>query len=492
MSDVRPIAFLAAAFAVVLLLAGCGSSTPSTPAGAFVAPASSQLFLSLDTSFDSAQWDAARDLLDRFPDGDRAVEFFFDALSEEGIDFESDLAPALGPEMDLVGLDLFGDEGVFVGLTQPDDEQKLEALLEKSDEPLVTREIDGWTAFAESEAVLDRFEDERARGALEGSADFTEALSEVDDEALARLYLNGAALQKGIEQDVTLPPGALDALVPGGAIPSFAFGLKVEENGVRLQGSAKLGGDSGGLVVEPFEAELPNEVPAGAIVYLSFSDLDSQLSALREFLAQVEPDFDRDVARVEAELGLSLEEDLFPLLGGEGAFYIRPGFLIPQITLVTHVDNEARAVETIDSLVDALGEYLPPGATPQPTEIAGVDARELPLAPPLSLYYAAFDAHLVVTTSRDGIASLGEGDDTLTDDPAFRDALAEADVPGETTGFAYVNITQAVENLLSLAEMGGGQLPPGLRPNLEPLQHLVFYGTKDGRTLRFTGFLSVD
>ena len=492
MSDVRPTAFLIAALAALTFLVGCGSSGPATPAGAALAPASSQLFLTLDTSFDSAQWDAARDLLDQFPDGDRAVAFLLDQVSEQGIDFESDVAPALGPETDIVGLDLFADEGTFVGITQPDDAQKLEELLEKSDEPVVTREIDGWTAFADNEAVLDRFEDERVDGTLDRSTDFTEALSEVDAEALARLYLNGDALQEGLEQEVTLPPGALEALVPGGEIPSFAFAVRAEDNGVRLQGAAKLAGDNGGLVTEPFAAELPKEVPAGAIVYLGFSDLESQLSALREFLAQVQPEFDRDVARVEAELGLSLEEDIFPLFAGEGAFYIRPGFLIPEVTLVTEVEDEGRAVETIDSLVGALGEYLPAGATPRTTEIAGVVAKELPLAPPVSLYYAAFDGRLVVTTSRDGIASLGQSGDRLADDPGFRDALAEADVPDETTGFAYVDVAEAVENLLNLAEMSGAALPPELRANLEPLQHLVFYGAKDGRTLHFTGFLRVD
>jgi hypothetical protein len=146
----------------------------------------------------------------------------------------------------------------------------------------------------------------------------------------------------------------------------------------------------------------------------------------------------------------------------------------------------------VNTLVDALGEYLPPGATPRTTEIAGVAAKELPLAPPVSLYYAAFDGHLVVTSSRDGIASLTEADDRLADDPEFRDALARADVPDETTGFAYVNVAEAVENLLNLVEMSGAALPPELRGNLEPLQHLVFYGAKDGRTVRFTGFLSVD
>jgi hypothetical protein len=482
---------LLAFLAVLPLVAGCGSSTPAGPEGASVAPASSELFLTIDTSFDSGQWDAAGALLDKFPDGDRGVEYFLRELGDEGIDFDSDVKPAFGPETDIVGLDLFSDEGTFIGLTQPDDKQKLDELLAKSDEPVVTREIDGWTAFADTDAVLDRFEEERADGTLEGSDDFKDALDAVASDALARLYLNGGALQAGIEAE-GVPTGALETLIPGGKVPSFALALTAEENGVRLEGAAKLAGESGGLVPEPFRAELPEELPEGAIVYVGFNGLGSQLAALKEFLAQVEPDFDRDVARVEAELGVSLEEDVFPLLDGEGAFVIRPGFLIPEFTLVTHVDDEDAALATVDKLLSALAGRLPVGAAPRTTDIAGIEAREVPLRPPLSLYYAAFDGHLVVTTSRAGISSLREEGDRLADDPDFRAALDEAGVPEETTGTAYVNVAEAVSNLLGLAEMGEGDLPPELRTNLEPLQYLVLYGTKDGSTVRFTAFLSVD
>jgi hypothetical protein len=486
-------AWLAALAVALLTVAGCGSDTPAGPAGAEVAPASTELFLTLDTSFDSDQWSTARGLLEKFPDGDRAVAFFLDQLSSEGVDFESDVEPALGPETDVVGLDLFAEEPVFVGLTQPDDKQKFDELAQSSDEPVVAREIDGWTAFADNETALDRFEEERADGTLDGSEEFTATLGEVEAGALTRLYLSGPSLQEGLAARTELPDGALEALVPGGQIPSIAFALIAEENGARVEGAARLASDEeGGLVIEPFEAELPNELPAGATVYAGFRDLDRQLSALKEFFAQLNPQFDADLARIEAQLGVSLEEDVFPLLAGEGAFILRPGFVIPEVTLVTHVEDEQRAVETLDVLAAALRDQLPLRSVPQPTEIAGVEAKELMLAPPLALYYAAFDGKLVVTTSRDGIASLREDGDRLADDPDFRAALDDAGVPDETTGITYINVEAAVRNLVGLAEMGGAELPPELGPNLEPLQSLVFYGTKDGQTLRFTGFLSVD
>jgi hypothetical protein len=492
MNSVRALLLIVLALLLPLGV-GCGSDSSEAPAGAQIAPERAELFLTLDTSFDSDQWSTARGLLDRFPDGDRAVAFFLDQLGSEGIDFESDVEPALGPETDVVGLDLFADEPVFVGLTQPDDKQKFEELVETADEPIVLRDIEGWTVFADSEAILDRFAEERADGTLDGSEDFSATLGDVDADALARLYLSGPSLQEGLDAQAELPPGALEALLPGGEIPSIGLGLKAEEAGVRLEGAARLADDDeGGLVAEPFEADLPSELPAGATIYLGFRDLDRQLSAVKEFAAQVNPDFDADLARIEAQLGLSLEEDVFPLLAGEGAFLVRPGFVIPEITLVTHVDDEQHAVETLDSLALALRDELQLRSAPQTTEIAGVEARELLLAPPFALYYGAFDGKLVVTTSREGIASLVEEGDRLADDADFRAALDDAGVPDETTGIAYVNIKEAVRTLLGLAEMSGAELPPELGPNLEPLQSLVFYGTKDGQTVRFTGFLAVD
>jgi hypothetical protein len=40
--------------------------------------------------------------------------------------------------------------------------------------------------------------------------------------------------------------------------------------------------------------------------------------------------------------------------------------------------------------------------------------------------------------------------------------------------------------------MAPGEIPPEVSANLEPLQDLVFYGTRDGNVFKATAFLSVD
>jgi Protein of unknown function (DUF3352) len=460
---------------LVPLAAGCGSSSSSGPAGAAVAPASAHLFVSVATDFGSEEWQQAEEVLGNFPDADKAVGSFLRELGLENADLREDLEPALGPETDLVVLDFSGD-GVAVGLTQPDDDAKLGQVLAELDEELVTREIDGWTAFSDSAANLDRFESEKADGTLAGSERYEDAMAEVDGEALVQVFMNG----EGVETPL-----------PGGQVPTGALSLGAEDGGARLEGFFDSGEDAG-LLGENFAAELPEVVPAGAIVYAGANDLEGTFSAVRDMFAEAMPEFDRDLARVEHELGVSLEEDVFPLFAGETALYVRPGLFIPEVTLVTEVEDEAAAMATLDTLVAGLGEYLPGVSGATGVDIAGVAAKEIPIRPPIALYYAAFDGRLVVTSSKDGIASLREDEDRLADDEDFQDALEQAGMPDETSGFAYVDLEDAIPYVLGFVEQAGDEVPPLVRSNLEPLQQLVVYGEKDGSAVHFAGFLGVD
>src|SRR5919106_582690 len=210
---------------------GCGGAAGAGPEGAAEVPANATFFVAIDTDFESEQWDNVRTLIGKFPDGDRAVDFLLDQLTEEGIDFEADVKPALGPEVDIVGFDLAAGEANIVGLTQPKDEQKLRELLEKSDEPVVLRQVGDWTAFAESEEILDRFEQARDEGRLADEEDFAEAMDTVSEEALAHVYFNGEELTSAAAENSELPPEALEACAPGGEVPSFAVAVSAESDG---------------------------------------------------------------------------------------------------------------------------------------------------------------------------------------------------------------------------------------------------------------------
>jgi hypothetical protein len=462
--------------ALALLVAGCGTGSSTGAAGASIAPASTKVFISIDTSFDSSNWEAGRSLLANFPDGNRAVDWLLGQLTSQGLEFERDIRPALGPETDLVALDVSGTAGTFVALTQPNDPEKLAALLDKADPSLVSREIAGWTVFSDSEAALDQFEQARKAGTLDSAA-YEDISGEVSQDGLVHVYVADAALQ------ATPFHGVL-----GSDAPAFAFSLKPEQGGVRLEGAAKPA--SPDVFPDEFEAELPHEVPGGDFAYIGASNLERQLSTLRDLLAQAAPGFERDIGRAEAELGVSLEEDVFPLFAEESALYVRPGFPIPEVTIVTHVDDEQAAVSTLDKLGAGLSEYFA-AAKPTPVQIAGVTAKQIAVNEFISIYYAAFDGHLVITSSQQGISALRSDNDRLADDKEFSDALEAAGMPGETTGFLYLDLGQAAPAVLGLMGAGGQNVPDAVSRNIEPLQSLVVWGERDGDLATFTGFLSI-
>lgn len=485
MNNVRSFALLL--LLVVAMVAGCGEEAASGPDGASVAPASAQLFVSIDSDSGSDQWKQAGALLDKFPGGDKLIASALGELSKEGLDFQQDVEPALGPETDIVGLDLSGD-GEFVGLTQPDDAQKLKDLLAKGDPPMVSREIDGWTAFAETDAVLDKFDAARKQATLADASDYQDAIGEVNQAGLVRLYLNGSGLAEAIAKEQGTSAAQFDSFFPSGKIPSFAVSVTAEENGARVEGASTPTEEST-FTTDNFKAELPELVPGGVLFYANGNDLEQAFSSARDALALQDPQFDQDLARLEAQIGVSLEEDVFPLFSGETALYVRPSLLIPEITLITDVDNEDAAMATVNKLAAAIGQYVPAAQRVIDVDIAGIKAKEMPVSPPVSLYWAAFDGHLVLTTSRVGIADLKSGGNSLADDEDFKKALEQADMPDETTGFFYVNLHDAISSVLGL---GGANVPPDVRANLEPLDSLVFYGSKDGKSFRFAGLLAVN
>ena len=493
---VRPVLALFAAL-LVLLAAGCGGS--DAPGGAAdVVPADAAFYAVVDTDFEGDQWGAVQELASRFPGGDDLVGHIVAAIESESgeeIDLEQDVDPALGPEVALVVLAPepgSGEEETVVFLTQPDDEEALQRLIERGDEPAVSRAVDDWQAVAEDEAALDRFDAAREGGSLAGSESFEDAMEGLDEDVLVTVYGNLGQAQEAAEAESGGELAPFDAFFPGGEAPVFGGTARAEDDGARLDGRLVYSGDveDTPFSMEPYDAELPEEVPGDVLAYLSFNDLERGISAYRDALAESDPEVERQLGMAEAFLGVSLEEDIAPLFAGEGGVYVRPGALIPEVTLVTQVEDEQQAVGTLDDVVSRIGGFVGTGR-PELREVDGLEVHEVPISPPLSLSYAAFDGLLVVTTSADGIADLRAEDDRLADDEAFEAALDRAGVPGETSGFAYVDLEETLPLLFGYAEAGLGETTDA-RQYTDPLTSLVVWGEQDGSTQSFSVFAGVE
>jgi hypothetical protein len=497
MSRVKRVRVFLALFTAVsvLLVAGCGGA--GSPGGAAeVVPADVAFYAVVDTEFEGDQWDAVQELAAKFPGGEDLMGRIVEEIEADGeLDFEEDVEPALGPDVAFAVLDFETDVAgnpPFVVLTQPDDEAAFRRIIERDPDPGVVREIEGWQAAAMDEDVLDRFQAALEGGRLSDSGRFEDAMEGLDEDVLASAYADLQRAQEAAEAESEGQPDPFDAFFPGGEAPVFGGTARAEGDGARLDGQLVYAEDVADtpFSVEPYDAELPDQVPGDVLAYLSFNDLERAISAYRDTVAEMDPDFERGLGMAEGFLGVSLEEDIAPLFAGEGAVYVRQGALIPEVTLVTEVEDEEQAVGTLDDVVAGIGAFVGTGQ-PESREVDGVEVREVPISPPFSLSYAAFDGLLVVTTSADGIADLRADEDRLADDEAFEDALDRAEVPGETSGFAYVDLDEALPLLFGFAEAGLGETSDA-RQYTDPLTSLVFWGDQEGSTQSFSVFVGIE
>jgi hypothetical protein len=123
---------VAATLAGAAMLAGCGGTAGAGGgAAAGIVPAGAAAFVAIDTDSASAQWKTTDELSRRFPDRQKAIDSITRDLRKEGLDYEHDVKPALGPEIDIAWLDLDHNGEDVVGLLQPEDEDAFRRLVEK-------------------------------------------------------------------------------------------------------------------------------------------------------------------------------------------------------------------------------------------------------------------------------------------------------------------------------------------------------------------------
>lgn len=482
--------FMAVALALAAVACGGGQTGTGSESGASMLRAGVFVFVAVDSDLDSAQWQQVDELLRKFPGRQQWLSMLRAELEKENVNWERDVQPALGPEVDFVVVNTPGadEEPVAVLLTKPDDPAKTEALVRKlneggeSEEEAVSRTVDGWVFLSDKQTSIDA----AIKGDREALADdglFNGAMDEAPEEAIAKVFVNGRSLSRLIKEN--LPDDEITTTLGLDRIDSFMFWLAAEDNGVRLAGAVKgKGAKNLGLGAEPYASKLVQDAPAGALLFVSFrgGQLADQVRKLKD-----NPLYLMGLKDFEQELGVTLEE-LVSLIKGELAFYIRPGAPLPEFTLLLESENEQADLQTVQQLARKLASQG--GGTVTEEDQGGVKVTRIQLEG-LAVLIAAFDGKVALTTARKGIDDLrGEGD-RLTEDSDYKDALSAADVPDKTGGLVYINLEQGLPFVSDFAATAGADLPAEVRENLRPLKSVVAFGTTTGDTTTSALFLEI-
>jgi Protein of unknown function (DUF3352) len=459
----RRLPAVAAACVAVLVAAGCGGSTKNSAgggigaSGAELVSSSALAYASIDSDLSSSRWQQLDKLLQKFPIRDQLLTKLKNALAEKDINYERDVRPALGDELDVAAVaGASGGEPSYVAFTKPDSILKAKELVSKlaAGSPTATREVDGWLVVAEKEAMID--------AVLKGSGS-----SLADDAA----FKDGSGATTA----------AFDPTQP--KLDWLAASLVPEDNGLKVAIDVK-SPDAGDVTGDPYSSKLISGVPADAIAFLSFhgSGATTQLSRLRQ-----NPTFSYALAEIERELGMSLDS-VYALFGHEVAFYVRRGAGLPEFSLVLEEPDTDHALATLDRLGVRIARLA--HAQLGTEQQGGLEVKTLNFGP-VTARWAGFDGRVLITTSPTGIDDYRSGGDKLGDDSTYKDALSAAGAPDQTLGLVYLNVADAVELIKSYAGLSGEKLPPDVLENLKPLHSFVAYGDRSGDIYKGSAFLEV-
>lgn len=480
--------------ALALAAAGCGgsktagSSTGSSESGASLVPATAPAFVSVNSDLSSDQWKQLETLSDKFPGKAKLIADAKASMQKDGVNWDTDVKPALGPEIDIALLSLQNGGNDFVVLTQPKDEAKLNAALAKGSPPHpVHEDVNGWTVYSDKQATLDTFKSASSGDKLADQSAFKDAMATLSSDAIAKAYVNGTAVQQTVKSSTSVTRG-IDTSSLFGSLQWLAADALAQGDGVKFQVNVK--GSNSLTSGKAYTAELAKTLPSGALAYFSFNDLSKAIKNGIDQAGKSVPNFEAQKAQMEQALGFSIDNDLLPLFANEGAIAVYPGTPIPTIDVVLTVKDEAKAQHVLDR-VSALANLAGGSVKAKSVQVGGLSAKELNFGQ-FSIVYATFDGKLAISSTEAGLAVLHAGGNKLADDQAYKDARTGAGAPDSTNGFFYLNLRDSLSSLLGLASLSGS-VPSAqmsqVQDNTRPLQSLFVYSTtKDGITSG-TGFL---
>jgi hypothetical protein len=451
------------AAAAVFATVGFGSDTPAATAlggGAEVAPASTVAFVALNTNMNSTQWQAMDSLLAKFPGYEPLIGNLQQGLEQwTGLSWANDVKPALGPEVDIAVLPT-ASAGTpdAVLLTQPSDPAKLAALLQKlptSGGPApVSAQVGGWTVVGDSQAAIDAVTGATAHLAVDAA--YKAATGRLEQDALVNAYANGAQARQLLTAMGHADGGNGKLIWAAGDVVAVSGGLELD-GFLHRDGTAP----------EAYSSSLLDQIPADALAVFDF---------------QANSGADSGARTPASPIGAAIGK-IASTLGGETAVYVSPGSPLPSLTLVTHPSDPQAVLDALNDALSAAGSAAT-GPSKGGFSLASILGG-------LQLSHAQVGDALVVSTSQQAVDAFTGAGPKLSADATFQNARQASGMPDQTTGFAYVDLKDALPLVQGLAALSGGMGSTPV-PDLSALHTLTAFGSgiNDG-VERFTLFLEV-
>lgn len=449
----------------LVFAAGCGSGGGgggggSAPDAASIVPADALAFVTVDTDTGSDQLGSAQKVLDKFPIKQKALASLKAELQKNGVNLDN-LAASVGPVVDVAILKS-GTSAAPVGFAKPSDDQAFTAQLKT----LKHTTVDGWTVFAQTQALLDQVTSRAAN--LADDATYKDAISSIPSagDAIVRAYAPGSTLSiaasaaggslRGSLGNVTKSSNA--AWVTAALTSADGTSANVELHVKETSGTGTPAGSG----------SLADEIPSGVLVALSLTGgTDKALPAGTE----------QQLGALTQQLGIDVSS-LLGVLQGPVIAYVTQGTPIPEVTLAAAPPDAAGASNAISALMTKL--VLKNGGSIKKVAVAGVQLNTVNVGP-ISLYWGTYDGKLVVTDNPSALSSLKNGPSSkLLDDSQFKDIAGAAGMPDQNQGFLYIDAKDALPMVEGIATIAGANIPADVEANLQPLKALLLYGSRDG------------
>jgi hypothetical protein len=306
-----------------------------------------------------------------------------------------------------------------------------------------------------------------------------------------RGYVSGKSIDQALQRESARDPDAqtFRRFSGGfGKLESLAFAASAETDGVRVEAASK---SDPAPDIGSYSPALADHLPSGALLYVSFGDLEDFLGGALDSLDKSIPSFKSQRSQVEDALGFRLKTDLFPLFSREGGLAVYTGRPIPSIVFMLDVEGKEDAARNVMQRFGAIAA-MGGDATTRTFTIDGVEAREIVFrGEGFSVFSAVDDGRLVVTSTRkrlsDSLADTGK----LADDALYEQARRSADVPDKTVGFVYANLRDGLPFVFDYAARSGDPVTADVRANTKPLESVLLFAERDGDRLSLSGFITI-